>query len=107
MRTNRLEGVALLETDPIAEGSDGVETLDKSFGVPAGRQPPPRLASLHETSSRGHDAASLTTVLDDGAEAPDDDGVRGSAEDFRSVDEGDLGVEDLVTQDVHAGVGPI
>src|SRR5690606_36654857 len=41
MRTNRLEGVALLETDPIAEGSDGIETLDESFGVPSDANPRP------------------------------------------------------------------
>src|SRR5690606_33306127 len=107
VRANCLEGVAVLETDPIAEGSDGVETLDESFGVPAGRQPPPSLASLHETSSRGHDAAPLTTVLDDGAEGPVDDGVRGSVEDLTNVVESDLEAENLVAQVLHAAVGPM
>lgn len=63
-----LEGVGLLKRDSVAHGLQSVNAMSQRFRIPTGMQASPSLASFHEASACGHDAAALHPVLDDGAE---------------------------------------
>src|SRR5690625_1081335 len=66
---NFIDGICLNKGKTFTDTANSAQTLSQGIGIPTTSYPFPILSTLHETGSRGHNAPTLSAILDNGAQS--------------------------------------